>query len=246
MDKIDLRYQITIFGNFDDITPSVDTIKFFLDSFSERNLIPNQYHEVSIDAATGTSVNGNRLSLTSTDQSWNVRFSYDRMDVILTNANVGVTEMVDKPSFIENFKTIFETISSKFPKKAKRIGYICQYLITDIDLTTVINSFMNRTDFYNNSPSIEFNNKIVNRATISVPEEEFINVSSELRWLKTNLKKENQNTFFEGLLYATDVNTIPENNEYRFNKEKINDVLEESLKISDQLDSEYLSVLNQN
>lgn len=243
MKNIDLRYQIALFGNFDDVTPNINTIKYFIDVYSDRDLIPNQYHEVSLDAVTGAGSKGNRLSLTSEDQSFNIRFGFDRMDVMLTNNNINVTTMKERDAFIDDFKNIYDHINSKFPKKIKRIGLVSQYLISGVDLSQVASSFFKLTKFHEKPPLIEFNNKIVNRTTIDVPEEEILNVAGELRWLKTNLQINNKNEAFEGLLFATDINTIPENAEYRFDKDKIDMVLRELSRVAKLLESEYINIL---
>lgn len=246
MKKIDLRFQLALFGNFDDIIPNVDTIKYFLEEFSERGLIPNHYHEVNIDATTGTSSKGNRLSLTSSDQSWDVKFGFDRMDIVLSNSNIDVIEMPAQESFINDCNDIYTTVIKRFPKKVKRIGFVNQFFISDLDLSVVVDKFSRPTQFYSESGAIEFKNKIVGRSSIKIPEEEIVNVSSELTWLKTNLKVEDKNSLFEGLLLTTDVNTISENGEYRFDLDRIEKVIEESLKITNRLTEEYFSILNQN
>lgn len=246
MKKIELKFQLALFGNFDDIIPNVDTIKYFLEEFSDKGLIPNQYHEVSIDPATGTSSNGNRLNLTSSDQSWNVRFGFDRMDILLSNTNVEVTEMLSQAKFIEECIGILNVINTKFPKKVKRIGFVIQHLIADIELSQVVDKFSKPTNFHHESGAIEFHNKIASRSSIKIPEDEIMNVSSELRWLNTNFKMENKYSPLNGLLFTTDVNTILENNDYRFDLDRIKNVVKESSKITNTLAEQYFVILEQN
>ena len=229
MQKIDLLFQVVLFGNFDDITPNPENIKYFLESYEDRNLIPNQFPEVNIDidavSGTGSTNNNNRLCLTSGDQSWDIRFGFDRMDAILTNANIGVTTMEDRDSFVKSFSDIYSKFNSKFPRKVKRIGFVCQHLLSDVSVDDVTRKMNNSTAFYKETALTGFNNQVVSKTSIHIPEEELINVSSELRWIKTNLKIENKDQAFEGLLYATDINTIAENAEYRLGEEGIADFL---------------------
>ena len=243
MEKIDLRFQVVLFGNFDDITPNPKTIKYFLESYEGRNLIPNRFQEVNIDAVSETGSTNNRLCLTSGDRSWDIRFGFDRMAAILTNANIGVTAMEDRDSFIKSFSDIYSKFNSRFPRKVKRIGFVCQHLLSDVSVDDIVGKVNNSTAFYQETASVEFNNQVVSRTSIRIPEEELINVSSELRWIKTNFKIENKDQVFEGLFYATDINTIPENVEYRLDEEGIASFLSESTKITARINDEYFNLL---
>ena len=243
MEKIDLRFQVVLFGNFDDITPNPKTIKYFLESYEGRNLIPNRFQEVNIDAVSETGSTNNRLCLTSGDRSWDIRFGFDRMAAILTNANIGVTAMEDRDSFIKSFSDIYSKFNSSFPRKVKRIGFVCQHLLSDVSVDDIVGKVNNSTAFYQETASVEFNNQVVSRTSIRIPEEELINVSSELRWIKTNFKIENKDQVFEGLFYATDINTIPENVEYRLDEEGIASFLSESTKITARINDEYFNLL---
>ncbi|MBC6399464.1 MAG: hypothetical protein GDA42_00095 [Ekhidna sp.] len=243
MQRTNLRFQVVLFGNFDDIIPNPETIKYFLESYADRNLIPNQFQEVNIDAVSGINSTNNRLCLTSGDQSWDIRFSFDRMDAILTNANIGVTAMEDRDSFIKSFSDIYSKFNSRFPRKVKRIGFVCQHLLSDVSVDDVAKKINKSTAFYKETAPTGFNNLVVNKTSVRIPEEELINVSSELRWIKTNLKIENRDQAFEGLLYATDINTIAENVEYRLDKKGITNFLSESTTITARINDEYFNLL---
>ncbi|MDE0471717.1 MAG: hypothetical protein OXH57_07225 [Ekhidna sp.] len=243
MQKIDLLFQVVLFGNFDDITPNPETIKYFLESYEDRNLIPNQFPEVNIDAVSGTGSTNNRLCLTSDDQSWDIRFGFDRMRTILTNANIGVTAMEDRDSFIKSFSDIYSKFNSRFPRKVKRIGFVCQHLLSDVSVDDIAKKMNKSTAFYQKTALTGFNNQVISRTSIRIPEEELINVASELRWIKKNLRIENKDQIFEGLLYATDINTIAENVEYRLDKEGITNFLSESTTITDRINGEYFNLI---
>lgn len=243
MEIIDFRFQVALFGNFDDISPNVDVIKYFIEVFADRGLIPSQFNELSFDIAGGAGKNANRLSLTSKDSSWNIRFSHDRADFVLTNIDIGKFSMLSKADFLSDFNEIHARINEKFPKKIKRLGFVNQYLITGIPIDDVSKKISRTPEIMTDTPSIEFSNKVATRTTIKVPEEEIMNISGELRWLRTNMKIENQDKIFDGLLMTIDINTLGEKTEYRIDADKIKNILAESTTIEDSVREGYLKLL---
>ena len=243
MKIVNFRFQVALFGNFDDISPNIDVIKYFIEVFADRELIPSQYNELSFDISGGAGKNVNRLSLTSKDSSWNIRFSNNRADFVLTNINIGKFPMPSKIDFLSDFKEIHAKINEKFPKKVKRLGFVNQYLITGIPINDVSKRISNIPEIFTDTPSIEFSNKIATRKTIKIPDEELMNVSGELRWLKTNMKIEDQDKAFDGLLMTIDINTLVEKTEYRLGADKINNILAESTSIEDSVREGYLKLL---
>lgn len=243
MELIDFRFQIALFGNFDDISPNLETIKYFLEAFADKGFIPSQYSEISLDIVEGPKANLPRLSLTSNDSSWNIRFSNDRVDFILTNINIGVFEMLTKESFLKEFEEIYKKINKQFPKKIKRIGFVNHYLIKGLELKSVSKKLNNLPDFFNETPTIELIHKIANRTTIKVPEDEIINVSVELKKLKTKMRINNKPSDFDGLIFRIDLNTLSDRNDYRFFNENIVTTLNESSKIEEIVKNGYLQKL---
>lgn len=246
MEEINLRHQIVVFGNYDDITPNIDTIKYFIDVFADKNLIPSQFTEISLNL-TGNTVNNSdtsRLSLTSTNGMWNIRFNVDRIDFVLTNSNIGKIDMPGAESFLTEVDDILTKVSKKFPKTHKRVGLVSQYLFKGIDSSNSSKKANKTITFFNDKPIIEWSNKTATRITIQIPEAEVINISNELRWVKTNIKIEDKSALFDGLLLNIDINTINENQNYRFNNDNLKLLLKEISQIGEVLKKENIETLN--
>jgi hypothetical protein len=242
MEIIILKYQVSLFGSFDEIIPNGENIKFFLDEFSDKNLIPNQFKEISLDL-TGESIKNNnfsRLSLTNSDMTWNVKFSTDRIDFIFSNSDINVIKMPDIKDYISNVKEFIQRINKKYNKTFKRLGLVSQYLVKDIDINESSNKFNTKIGFFNKKPLIEWTNKNATRQNLK---DELINISSELRWIKTNLKIDSRPSIFEGIVMNFDTNTIAENNNYRFNTENTLTFLDEILKIENELYHDYKTII---
>jgi hypothetical protein len=246
MEIINLRHQVVVFGNFDDITPNMDNIKYFIEVFADKNLIPSQFKEISLNL-TGNTVKNNdlaRLSLTSINGMWNIRFNVDRIDFVLTNSNIGRVEMPNTESFLAEVEDILTKVSQKFPKTYKRVGLVSQYLFKDIDAKQSSQKANKAINFFDEKPIVEWSNKTTTRTTVQIPEAEIINISNELRWIKTNIKINDRNGLFDGLLLNIDINTINENQNYRFNSKNLKILLKEISQISETLKNENVTILN--
>jgi hypothetical protein len=241
MDKVLLRFQIVLFGNFDDINPSADNIKYFIENFSEQGLIPSQFNELRLGIPNIQPANNSRLSLTSNDSSWNIMFGKERLDYTLTNINIGVFELPAKENFLKTFKAIYEKLYLKFPKNIKRIGFVCQYLIRDADLNSFSQKNVIRPSFFEKS-LIEFSNRYACRTSVKIPNDEIINVIGELTWVRTLMMMNNRYSPYNGLLLNLDINTLIENPDFRLNNTMIDNFLCEASKIEDSLVQEYIKM----
>lgn len=246
MNVIKLKYQITLFGNYDEILPNNENIKYFLDNFSDKYLVPNQYKQINVDITNETSKANHtyRLSLTDSSKKWNIIFNSDRIDFIYTNSNIGVIEMPEKEFFLQEVIEFILRINLKFPKLHKRVGFATQTLFDEININSSMKKFVNPIDFYEKKPTLEWSNRIATRVNSSDETDELLNVSSDLRWIKSELKIENKMSIFEGLVLNLDINTLNENSNYRFNEQNLNLLFTEMLGIEKNVFDKYIAKLN--
>ena len=155
MGQIVLRYQISIFGSFDEIKPSAENIKFFIDKFSDKGFIPNQFTEVSLEIKSElnkgtetTNVETSRLRLSDSDKKWDIRFASDRIDFLFVNSNIGQIKMIEKDVFLSEVSEFIDRISEKYQIKSKRVGLLTQYLYNGLDVNKVSSSFQNNIAFF--------------------------------------------------------------------------------------------------
>lgn len=238
MEIINLKYQVSIFGSFDEIVPDGDNIKYFLDEFSDKNLIPNQFSEINVEVSDENIENKrtSRLRLTNSETTWNVQFFKDRIDFIFTNSDIYVTEMPEIKNYVEDVKEFIKKINKKYNKSFKRIGLVSQYLVKGIDISESSSKFNTKIGIFSKKPSIEWTNRNATRINLK---DELINISCDLKWVKTNLIVNSKSQVFEGLLINFDTNTIAENTDYRFNTENILVFLDEILKIENELSRDF-------
>jgi hypothetical protein len=246
MNAIKLKYQITLFGNYDEILPNNENIKYFLDNFSDKNLVPNQFKQINLDISIEASKanHTSRLSLTDSSKKWNIKFSSDRIDFIFTNSNIGVIEMPEKEFFLQEVIEFIRRINLKFPKTHKRVGFVTQTLFDEININSSMKKFVNPIDFYENKPTLEWSNRVATRVNTANGIDELLNVSSDFRWIKAELNIESKMSIFDGLVLNLDINTLNENSNYRFNEENLNLLFTEMLRIEKNILDNYIDKLN--
>ncbi|UYQ93958.1 hypothetical protein MKQ68_02470 [Chitinophaga horti] len=244
MDVQNIRYQVALFGSYEDITPSLDNIQYFLDAFKDKGLLPSYYSEIR-HGENQFGQNANRFQLISTDRGVQIIFGVERIDIYQTNVNVGTMEMPDKSTFIKETIEMIARINSKFNKTHKRIGFVTQTAITSIDLRSFTDKALNTLPFLKQKPPVECVHKIVVRDTINIPATERLNISVESLWQKAMMRKNNQDVMVDGLLTIVDINTHQDNHGYRFSQENIVSFLEQVLTTEEKIVSEHIQTLSE-
>ncbi len=240
------KYQISLFGNYDDITPSIEVIKYFMELFADKNLIPNRREGIRIDIAEDLKqgknikqVDDSKLNLTSIDKSWNINFESNKISFAFTDPNLGVFEMPTLDYFVEEVNDIIKKIESKYPKKNNRIGLTTNFLIDGEDINNIQDKLQNNFSFFKGKKISSWTNRLAVTETISNPSEEILNVVYDISMIKASLLMNNKDSIFNGLFLTLDINTLHENIDYRFDNRNIADFLNElkklSIKVSDEI-----------
>lgn len=244
MKEHSLRYQISLFGNYDEINPNPETIKIFLDMFSDKAFIPNISNEINIELGNSEPLRKNiaKLRLSASDNSWNISFGSERIDIILTNINIGTYEMPTFDSFIEDCEDFIDRIDKKYSKKHRRIGVINNVLFDDLNANSIQNKLNNNILFFKDQDLIDWTNRVASRKTIF--EKDVLNAVSELRRIITPMIMNSKQTNFDGLILNIDVNTIDENKNYRFDISNISSYIEEMSNIQKEIYNQTIELIN--
>ena len=242
-----LKFQISLFGNYDEISPSVSTIKTFVELFEDKGLIPNQFQEININL-TGDAMHKpgtiSRLKLTSSDKSLNINFNADRIDFILNNINLGVFEMLDINAFTTEVEDIAQKIGGVFDKTHKRIGFVSSFLIDNIDLDEVQNRVFSNIPFFDDKQKANWTCRNAAIVNIEAEANEICNAVVNVNKIEANLLMNNENSVFNGILLNIDINTLAENSEYRFTKDNISGYIDKMLELQNIIFGEYLTKIS--
>ncbi len=242
MNEINLKYQVVLFGSYQDIGPKPDTLKYFIEAFADKELIPTTFQELTPEGAI------NRFSLTSSDEVWLIEFSTNRIDIQKTNKNVGVSEMGTLEQFIVDVKEIVQIIDKKFPKKHNRLSLVTRRLLEPMNaaqFSTIYHKLNNSIDIYKDNEIADWNNRTVSRIPFKVGENtETFNVISEIKRTKGTLSINSKVESIDRVELHLDLNTFQGNTDYRFDLGLFNSFLDTAFKLELELETKYLDFLN--
>lgn len=241
MIDIDLKYQAALFGSYEDISPTPHNIKYFLDKFEDKGLIPSTFQEFGPNGAI------NRFNLSSDDQVWVIEFSSTRIDISKTNKNVGVTEMGFLDQFIKEVYEIVSIINAKFPKKHHRLSLITRYLLPPMDsesMTEIYTKLSNPIALYKEHAIAEWTSRTVSRINYHIGEkEELFNVISQVKRTIGTLTFDSKIEHVDRIELQFDINTYQGNTEYRFDLDTYHKFLDTVTKIESRLKEDYIKLI---
>lgn len=234
-----------MFGSYEDIAPKPDTLKYLIDAFADKELIPTTVQELDVVNPVNPI---NRLSLKSTDEVWSVEFGANRIDIIKNNKDVGVVNMGELKQFLEDAKHIAGIIEKKFPKKHNRLALVTRYLMkqmTQVEISDIFYKNVNTIDIFKKNEPTEWNNRVVSRIQQKISEnEDTINVIAELNRIKGNLKINSKNEAVDRVELRFDINTYQGSTDYRFEINDLINFIDEANKIENQLKTDYIKLLS--
>lgn len=244
MIDINLSFQLSMFGSYQDIAPSSNTLQYLIEKFNDKELIPTTFQEIDI-ANPRTPIN--RLSMRSTNEVWSIVFNANRIDIIKNNNDVGVVKMGNVHDFIEEAINIVRIIDEKFPKKHYRLALITRYLLKQMSPSEISSTFrknVNTYGFFNTHEPIEWNNRVVARTEKNIGElTETINVIAESNRIKGQLKVNSKNEDIDRVELKFDINTYQLQTDYRFGISELDTFAYAAHEIETQIKNDYTTLI---
>lgn len=242
MIDINLRFQAVLFGPWEEISPKPDVLTYFINEFSDKELIPTNFQEFTPIGLV------NRLSLMSSDDLWKIDFTSNRIDIVKNNLAVDSSDFGDLRTFVSEAIKIIEKILKRYPKKSNRISLISTYLLKEMDIeriNEVYYKLFNTIKLYKNNPVANWRNRTVARINKKILDKtELLNVISDVAYSKKTLKEDGVNKNFERIELKFDNNTYQGNTEYRFGLDEIKSFYEVALLSEHDLVKSYLKLIN--
>jgi len=222
------KFQVFLFGDYDEVVASPENINFFMSQFLPHNFIPKQVQEVSLNIKGKNPEDFekefiNRISLNSFDKKWEISFSKDRL-TFNYSFDLFKKEEFDFEMFKNSILKYLTLIEEKFNKKFHRLGVIVDKLIpvADDDREKTFLKFNTKSNFLGEDlVPVEWTNKLVVRKKIEELDNEIINISNMNSFIKAQLGYQNKQMDFEGLHNVIDLNTLSILKEKRFNREGV-------------------------
>ncbi len=236
-----IRYRAVIFTPTYDIEPKPDTLTYFIKSFFKKELIPSTYQEASPEGIV------NRFGLKSNDEVWDIKFSYNRINILKINRDVGETEMKDLKTFSSEVKDTVNIILNKYPRKANRISLISEYFFEEMkeqEFNSIFSKLFNSISTHKKNVPYEWSQRCVSKVNKAFNgNEETLNFITEINKseydLMINSKKEN----LDRITQKYEINTFQGNTDYRFETDDIKSFYNNAVNWEDSMKQETLKLM---
>lgn len=246
-----LKYQFSIFGMFDDITPNTDNLQYFITSFSKYELLPTSFKEAQLSLNNITEIFSSanakdRIKMKSSNDLWDLTFKSNRIDIIKNNIDFDGNSIGNCDQFINDVLDIVKIIDAKFQRKYNRLAFVTRYLGDKVEegiLDLVYNKVFHSIDFFKENNPYEWNNKISTTIVRKINDKnETINSLVEFKRALGELIKpdstEKEKT--DRVELQIDLNTSHLNAEYRFDIQAIGDFTKTTLNVEKEIKDAYI------
>lgn len=225
MEAIFFKFQVFLFGDYDEVVASSENINFFVQKFLPLNFIPKQVQELSL------SIKGknpedvekefiNRISLNSLDKKWEITFNKDRLSFNYS-FDIFKKEEFDLDLFKNSILNYLILIEEKFNKKFYRLGIVVDKLtsVDEHNRNKFFLKFNTDSNFVGEDLlPVEWTNKIVVRKKIEKLNNEIVNISNMNSFIEAQLSSNNKEIDFKGIYNVVDFNTLAVINDKRFDR----------------------------
>lgn len=223
-------FQVNLFGDFKDITPTADNVTKFLFIISQHNLLPNTFNEINPNFPGSSNP---RLSFNSIRKDFNIEIPSDRIS-ISQSINIFEPEQPTLEKFVETVKEILTELFRVIDKKSNRLAFITNSLghkMTDDKLESMYEKFNNLNFIYDTERPFEWSTKAVVKNQINLNAlNETINVITEVSRVQGQfINSATDEIDFDRLHLKFDINTNIENSSQRFDFSDFSTFIEQSM-----------------
>ncbi len=221
MIDVKLRYLASAFAQTHDISPTPDTIKTLIDIFRDKELIPSTFQEISATSPKPEI----RLSFSSESAEWNVNFPSKRVNVIKTPTDLKGTNLGDVDVFCLDAARMLDKILGHFKKKANRFALVTEYFLnemTELELENAYSKLFKPLKLYAEISPFEWNWRSASKKPFKTEIlDEQLNVITSINRVRGQLGIATESESFDRLQLILDINTNPDNQEFRFEIEHV-------------------------
>jgi hypothetical protein len=221
MNEVPTLDQIVAFGDFSAVQTNSESIKYFLDAFSDLDLVPSLPDPVPAGILPLPIANvflQPKVTFRSSEGPWLVGITNQRLDIFCQKRSTEGPTIAPVAEFIERAIKIVSAVVERYPTKFSRMSLVTRHSWIDWEAETLVDYYLKlikSPGFFSESPPHEWATRFSSRRKLESIENEEMNVIATLTRadLVTVLSPQEVT---EGIEIALDLNTIPENTELRF------------------------------
>lgn len=237
-----MKYQATIFGNFNDIEPTPDNTKMLIDLFMDKALIPGVINEFRATTQTPIPTRRARIRCASANGEWAIDFLSNRINIEKHAIETHGANLGDLDTFCSDASYLFKQVTSKFKKKANRIALVTYFILKKMTEDTLDRTYVKLfkvPEFYTIHLPFEWDWRTASRKPINLEElGEILNVIVTINRSYGEFQAKGEVTPFDGIQFSLDINTVPDNQELRFDAHNIASFYNQVSRIHDDLCNE--------
>jgi hypothetical protein len=214
-------FQSALFGDFLDIIPTTDRVVLLTDLYKDKNMIPTSYREFT----PHLNVNYlNRIGFITENNEWKFNISSQRIDLFQNTLNL-FGDNLDIQSFFNESIDIFSRFLSNFEKKGNRISFISCCFFEEENKNNYNDYYLNlrkRNGIYKDIVPFEWNMEDVIRKSINNDNyNEVFNINTKCYRFPEQFIFNDEFKPLDRINFIFDINSIPENLEYRYDSIQI-------------------------
>lgn len=232
MGGIGLKYQVSVFGDFNNIDVNPENIYKLMDIFKDERLIPTTIQEFVINQNNSNPITVVRPRLTTVNNEWSIEISSNRIDVEQRSIDNSIFPEDKLEMFVRKSSNYISRILNAFTRKGSRLALNTNEIIKNISEHNE-NALRPNTgfDFFSTNEMVEWTSQSVARVDFQLNEDknEKVNVVLALAKINNGVVINGYN-IENGLAINFDINTMPNNTNFRFNDELIEKYFIEAIK----------------
>ena len=247
MKKDTIQFQAALFGDFAAIQPNAETIRYFMEEFSDLQLIPSVLEQPEPKERSGFTLRIGpdiRFLFRSDDGRWVVNFGNTRIDVLNVKKSPESPDLDNSEMFISLCLKLFGPIDARFVGDYSRLSFIARHFILEATEQDIRGFFKERFiagSFYSENIPKEWQFRLVSRKPFDFKDDEEVNVVTQMMTKDVTMNRESGIETFEGIECSFDINTAQEKSENRFTLGHFESFLGEAATLEQKLQSEVLN-----
>jgi hypothetical protein len=249
----EMIFKTIIFGDFDNIKPTPETIMALVNEFAALEVIPSTFTETNsgIPVLSVTTIlpsaTKNRLRLTSEREGMDIFIFSNRIDIGFEPKDFTGFSDEQIHNLKEKTEIIFEQLLNKYTKSASRLALNTTTLLIDLQdeqRSTFLRKFVTGEGYFSNP--LEWSTRLMKREAIRLNgNHDTINIIANIAITIGQEDNDNKLRDFNGFTINFDINTVPENTAPRFGLPEIRDFLDQTVDLKKKLVSDLTRGIGQ-
>ena len=216
-----VKYQCALFGDFREYLPSTERIMTLLEIYKDKKLIPITFYEYIPPNPNPV----NRIAFASENNEWQFNIASPRLEIFHNSLNLSGDNLGSIQSFIEESADIFNRFLSNYGKKGNRLSLLGELYFDDENKEKYDNFYLKLrkpNNLYAEKFPFEWCIRDVTRK--NVEENKFMetfNIITEINRSQRHVILNNELKSSDRISIFLDINSIPENIDTRFDRDRI-------------------------